>query len=87
VFVSEDESDDDELDSNSSNDVETVSHHDSDTETGLQTSSTNERDNLLESLRERDFAHALYLVFGKVIGLLLALWAKTAYRRQDGKAQ
>jgi hypothetical protein len=32
VIVSEDESDDDELDSDSSNDVETVSHHDSDTE-------------------------------------------------------
>ncbi len=70
----EDESDDDELDSNSSNDVETVPSHDSDTNTDLQTSPTNDRDKQLESLiRERDFSHALFLFFGLIIGLLIEL--------------
>jgi hypothetical protein len=72
-IVSEDESDDDELDSNSSNEVETVSSHDSDTNTDPHTSPTNERDKLQSLIRERDFSHAVFLVFGLVIGLLIGL--------------
>ncbi len=45
-IVSEDEIDDDELDSYSSNEVETVSSHDSDTNTDPLTNPTNKRDKL-----------------------------------------
>jgi hypothetical protein len=72
-IVSEDESDDDELDSNSSNEVETVSSHDSDTNTEPHISPTNERDKLQSLIRERDFSHAVFLVFGLIIGLLIGL--------------
>jgi hypothetical protein len=81
-IVSEDESDDDELDSNSSNEVETVSSHDSDTQTDLQTGSTSDRDKLTESHnRERRLSHALILALSLVIVLLVLLLQQPSSQR------
>jgi hypothetical protein len=80
-ILSEDESDDDELDSNSSNEVETVSSNDSDANTDPHTSPTNERDQLESLIRQRDISHALYFVFGLVIGLLIDLLQQPSPQR------
>jgi hypothetical protein len=82
VIVSEDESDDDEeLISNSSNEVETVTSNDSDSNADPYTSPTNERDQLESLIRQRDLSHALYFVFGLVLGLLIGLLQQTSPQR------
>jgi translation initiation factor 2B subunit (eIF-2B alpha/beta/delta family) len=80
-IVSEDESDDDELDSNSSNEVETVTSNDSDANTDPHTSPINERDQQESIIRQRDLSHALYFVLGLVIGLVIDLLQQPSPQR------
>jgi hypothetical protein len=80
--VSTDESDDEDLDSNSSNDVETVSSLDSDTQTDPQVALTSDRDQLIESYaRERHLTHVLILAFFLVIALLIILLQQLSSQR------
>jgi hypothetical protein len=80
--VSEDESGDEDLDSNSSNDVETVSSHDSDTQTDPHVAATSDRDQPIESYaRERRLTHVLILTFSLVIVLLATLLQQLSSQR------
>jgi hypothetical protein len=81
-IVSEDESDDEDLDSNSSNDVETVSSYDSDAQTDPQVASTSDRDQLIESnARERRLTHDLILALSLVIVLFATLLQQLSSQR------
>jgi hypothetical protein len=73
--VSTDESDDEDLDSNSSNDVGTVSSLDSDTQTDPYVAATSDKDQLLIEAynRERHITHVLILALFLVIALLIIL--------------
>jgi hypothetical protein len=85
--VSTDESDDEDLDSNSSNDVGTVSSLDSDTQTDPQAASTSDRDQLIEFYaRERRLTHVLILALSLVIVLLAVLLQLLSSRRRRSHA-
>jgi hypothetical protein len=80
--VSTDESDDEDLDSNSSNDVETVSSHDSDTQTDPYVAATSDKDQLIEShARERRLTHVLILALSLIIVLLTTLLQQLSSQR------
>jgi hypothetical protein len=81
-IVSTDESDDEDLDSNSSNDVETVSSCDSDTQTDPYVATTSDKDQLIESYnRERRITHVLILALFLVIALLITLLQQLSSQR------
>ena len=81
-IVSTDESDDEDLDSNSSNDVETVSSYDSDTQTDPYVATTSDKDQLIESYaRERRLTHVLILALILVIVLLVTLLQQLSSQR------
>jgi hypothetical protein len=81
-IVSEDESDDEDLDSNSSNDVETVSSHDSDIQTEPYVAATSDKDQLIESYtRERRLTHVPILALILVIVLLVTLLQQLSSQR------
>ena len=80
--VSTDESDDEDLDSNSSNDVGTVSSLDSDTQTDPYVAATSDKDQLIESYaRERHLTHVLILALFLVIALLIILLQQLSSQR------
>lgn len=80
--VSTDESDDEDLDSNSSNDVGTVSSLDSDTQTDPYVAATSDKDQLIESYnRERRITHVLILALLLVIALLIILLQQLSSQR------
>ncbi len=80
--VSTDESDDEDLDSNSSNDVGTVSSLDSDTQTDPYVAATSDKDQLIESYaRERHLTHVLILALFLVIALLIILLQQVSSQR------
>ena len=80
--VCTDESDDEDLDSNSSNDVETVSSYDSDTQTDPYVATTSDKDQLIESYnRERRITHVLIPALFLVIALLVTLLQQLSSRR------
>jgi hypothetical protein len=81
-IVSTDESDDEDLDNNSSNDVETVSSYDSDTQTDPYVATTSDKDQLIESYnRERRITHVLILALFLVIALLITLLQQLSSQR------
>jgi hypothetical protein len=80
--VSTDESDDEDLDSNSSNDVGTVSSLDSDTQTEPYVAATSDKDQLIEAYnRERHITHVLILALLLVIALLIILLQQISSQR------
>ena len=80
--VSTDESDDEDLDSNSSNDVGTVSSLDSDTQTDPYVAATSDKDQLIEAYnRERHITHVLILALLLVIALLIILLQQLSSQR------
>jgi hypothetical protein len=80
--VSTNESDDEDLDCNSSNDVETVSSYDSDTQTDPYVAATSDKDQLIDSYnRERRINHVLILALFLVIALLITLLQQLSSQR------
>ncbi len=80
--VSTDESDGEDLDSNSSNDVETVSSYDSDTQTDHHVAAISDKDQLIELYaRKRRLTHVLILALILVIVLLVTLLQQLSSQR------